>query len=450
MREVLRIRDFRYVAIGQFLSSVGDWFMLLAVPYFVLQLTGSTVASGLALATETVPALLLSPVAGVLVDRWDRRSVMIVTNLARAVAVSSMLFVRHSSQVWVIYLALLLEASFSQLFNPARQALTPALVGRGPLLRSANSLNALIGGVVRLVGAPLGGALYALLGFAPIVWIDTASYVIAAICLGLIAYRPPKADQAVTSEPTVRFASFVRSVNEGLAFVRSTPGFAALFTAGGLAAIGNSTLTVLLVPYVSVVLDATARTLGILFAFFGAGFVIGAPVARRLGNKLPDRVLLTGSFLALALAFLATFNIHSTRVDAVLFTFIGISAICAFVTVDTLLQSNTPDDILGRVSASYATVQAAAAIIGGFGGAALSGVVGVVPAMNIATALVFLASVAALFVRDGSFVAGGKTPQQGNLGEEPEGSLRRAVSADGDAEESARNRNDTGGGKASR
>jgi Na+/melibiose symporter-like transporter len=229
VRDVLRNRDFRYLLAGQALSRFGDWFMLLAVPYFVLRLTGSTLASGLSLATETVPALLLSPVAGVFVDRWDRRRTMIVTNVARAGVVFPMVLVHHRNQVPLIYAALFAEASLSQLFNPAWQAVIPAIVGRGPELRSANSLDGLVSGIVRLLGAPAGGALYAFLGFGPIVWADTGSYCVAAVFVGLVGYRAPREDHAEPHASGSAWPVFLRQAREGWTYVRKTPGFTALF-----------------------------------------------------------------------------------------------------------------------------------------------------------------------------------------------------------------------------
>ena len=109
--------------VGEFISGIGDWLLQMAAPYFVLKLTGSTLATGLSLAAGTVPALVLGPVAGALVDRWNRRHTMIATDLARMAAVSLMLLVHHPNQVGLIYAALILESCFSQLSSPAAAAL---------------------------------------------------------------------------------------------------------------------------------------------------------------------------------------------------------------------------------------------------------------------------------------------------------------------------------------
>lgn len=91
--DALRVRDFRLLWAGRFVSLLGTWLLTVAVPAYVLELTGSLMATGLTLAAEYLPLLLLGPLAGVLSDRWDRRRVMLATDLFRAVVVAAMLVV---------------------------------------------------------------------------------------------------------------------------------------------------------------------------------------------------------------------------------------------------------------------------------------------------------------------------------------------------------------------
>lgn len=100
MLGTLRIRDYRLLLTGQLLSSTRNWLLLVAAPFFVFRLTGSTMATGLSMAAETVPAILLGPVAGVFVDRWDRRWTMIATDALRAGAVLLLLLVHSRLVVW--------------------------------------------------------------------------------------------------------------------------------------------------------------------------------------------------------------------------------------------------------------------------------------------------------------------------------------------------------------
>lgn len=398
---VLRIRDYRLVAAGQLLSSLGDWLLLVAAPFFVLRLTGSTLATGVALAAGTVPALLIGPVAGVFADRWDRRRTMVISDLLRAGAVALMLLVHRPDQVWLIYVALVAEASFGQFFAPARKALIPALVGRGAQLGAANSFAALVSGTVQLVGGPIGGALYVAVGFAPVVAIDAASYLASAILITRVSHHP-----ASTTEPrlagTPPLRRFAGELRAGVAHVRSTPGLPALFTVAAVFFVGNAALTALLVPYIGTVLHAAAGTLGVLFAALGVGYLAGAPLSRCVAARFTTRTIAIGSLAALGAVFAATFNIHDISWDLALFTLIGPPAVCFLVTVDTFLARSTPDHLLGRVSSAYGMAGAAATLIGMLAGAALGQQIGIGTTMNLAAAAVAASAAAAFLIPRGS------------------------------------------------
>src|SRR5579859_5027569 len=141
MFQALRIRDFRLMWAGGLVSALGSWLLTLAIPTHILLVTGSLRATGLTVAAEYLPILVLGPVAGVFADRWDRRRLMIATNLLCAAAVAAMLLGTPPGRYWVMYLALIAENSGFVLYAPAWQARTPAIVGTGPMLSSANTLN---------------------------------------------------------------------------------------------------------------------------------------------------------------------------------------------------------------------------------------------------------------------------------------------------------------------
>jgi predicted MFS family arabinose efflux permease len=393
---VLRIRDYRFLASGQLLSSLGDWFLLLAVPYYVLELTGSAMASGFSLAAGTVPALVLGPLAGALVDRWNRLRVMIAADLGRMVAVSLMLWVDSPDEVWLIYVALVLESSLSQMFAPASAALLPQLVGRAGDLHSANSMSALIVGSIRLVGGPLGGAVYGGLGFMAVVAIDTFSYACSALCLSMVRYRPRTTAHRRTGagrrQVQVPLHRLVVEIRDGVAQIRHSPWLAALAAAGALFAFATSAVNVGLIPYMDRVLHASPQILGLLFGAFGAGFLLGVPLSRALARRLTDRTVLVGSLAALAVAFTATFNIPVIGWSAVLFLTIGAPLVCFTITSGTFVARHTPDAVLGRVSATNGFLQAAASLSGMLAGSLLSEALGVVTMMNLCCVTVALAA----------------------------------------------------------
>ncbi|MFI6099421.1 MFS transporter [Lentzea sp. NPDC051213] len=178
-------RDFRFLWGGRAISLLGSWLLVVAVPAHVYALTGSMLATGLTLAAEYLPALVLGPVAGVLVDRWDRRRVMIAADLVRAAAVAGMLVGTPAA----IYAAVVAESVGAVVFRPAAQALVPAVVGTGDALGSANSWNAATDGVVRLLGPPLGGVLLVWAGFEVLVGLDVASYLVSAVAVAMTGRR---------------------------------------------------------------------------------------------------------------------------------------------------------------------------------------------------------------------------------------------------------------------
>lgn len=397
MFSALRIRDYRLLASGQLLSSLGDWFLLLAAPYYVLDLTGSTMASGFSLVAGTVPALLVGPLAGAFVDRWNRLYIMVGTDLVRMAAVSLMMLVDSSGEVWLIYVALILESTMSQLFGPASAALLPELVGRGPHLQAANSLSALIVGVIRLVGGPLGGALYAAFGFVPLVAFDAFTYLCSALFLVQIRYRPLKAGRS-TGAKRGKVRRLLGEVRAGATHVWRDTWLLALLAASALSQVGTSAMNVTLVPYMDKVLHASAQTLGLLFGAFGAGFLLGVPICRALSKRFTDRTVLAGSLAWLAGTFALTFNVHVIAWDAVLFATLGPPMVCFGITSGTFVARHTPDDILGRVSSTNGFLQAAASLSGMVVGSLLSQELGIVATMNLACVIIALSAVTALLM----------------------------------------------------
>src|SRR6202034_3885038 len=150
---------------------------------YILAATASLRDTGLTLAAEYLPRLLLGPVAGAVADRWDRRRLMIAANLFCAGAVAAMLLGTSPGRYWVLYVALIAESSGATLYAPALQARTPAIVGTGPLLSSANSLATASSGIVRLIGGPLGGVLLAVCGIRWLICADTLSYLLSGVVL---------------------------------------------------------------------------------------------------------------------------------------------------------------------------------------------------------------------------------------------------------------------------
>jgi len=283
VRDALRIRDFRLLWSARLVSALGTWLLVIAVPAFVLQLTGSLMAAGLTLAAEYLPVLLLGPLAGVLTDRWDRRRLMIATDLFRAGAVGLLLLVGSADRVWIVYLALAAESAGSMFFRPALQAHTPAVVGTGPALSGANALNALIDGTVRLLGAPLGAAVMVWFGYRALVLGDVASYLVSAMVIACTSRA-----HAVLAGTMTTLRQIAADMSEGWRRLHGERMSRRLLPITVIFLAANASLSALLVPFAVTELGGRQQA-GLVVSALGVGFLVGTPVIRVLLNRVQPR-----------------------------------------------------------------------------------------------------------------------------------------------------------------
>jgi len=188
---LLRQRNYSLLWSSQLISQIGNWALLAALPFLVFQLTGSILATGIMFIVEVIPSILLGSVAGVFVDRWNRRWTMIGANVFRGLLLLLLLTFRSAEQVWVVYVIAFFASVANLFFSPANNALLPQLVTKDELV-SANSLDALGENVARNVGPALGGVLLAAAGMAVVALVDVGSYLIGAGLIFLIqGPKPP-------------------------------------------------------------------------------------------------------------------------------------------------------------------------------------------------------------------------------------------------------------------
>ena len=176
---LLRRRDFGLLWAGGLISETGDWFLLVGLPVWVLQVTGSSLVTATVFLVGLLPGLVVGPLAGVLVDRWDRRRTLVAVSLAQAAFLLPLLAVDGRDRLWIVYLVMAVEASLAQLNDPARNALVPSLVSKADLV-GANALIGLNSNLARLVGSPLGGILVEVAGLPGLVIGDAASFLLGA------------------------------------------------------------------------------------------------------------------------------------------------------------------------------------------------------------------------------------------------------------------------------
>lgn len=156
MLATLRQRNFALLWFGGLISETGDWLLIIGLPIYVYLLTGSALQTSALFMVELLPTILLGSVAGVFVDRWDRRRTLVIGNILQGAVLLSLLAVHSPSRLWLVYVVALIESIVSQFVGPSVNALLPNLVDDEHII-AANSLVAMNSNLARLVGSPRGG-----------------------------------------------------------------------------------------------------------------------------------------------------------------------------------------------------------------------------------------------------------------------------------------------------
>ena len=350
-------RDFRLLYLGTLISLGGDWFLTVALLDLVLQLTGSATLASLILLCQTLPIFLFTPHAGHVIDRLDRRKLMIAVDLLRAAACLLPLLARTPALLPFAYAGVILISIGSAYFEPASQAALPNLV-RDEELGAANVLMGSTWGTMLAVGAGLGGAVTMLLGRDASFVFDALSFLLSA---GLLwSMRGSFSLGRAEARPT-----FIASMRETVHFARNAPRVLGLLTVKGGYGLGAGVVAMLSV-FGREVFHAGAFGIGLLFAARGAGALLG-PFFLRGAVRTDDARYRAIAFCVLAFgagyAALAISTTLAAGVAAIAFAHLGGGAAWQISTYG--LQRETPDHIRGRVfAADYGFVTLTMALSG--------------------------------------------------------------------------------------
>ena len=356
MLRALRNRSFSLLWAGQTVSRVGDFLYQVALAWWVLEHTGSAAAMSAVLIVSFAPMLLFLLLGGVMVDRYPRVPVMLVSDVARgaAVLVVGGLALAGRLELWHVYAASLLFGLVDAFFQPAVTAYVPEVVPPDDL-PSANSLSSISLQLGRVIGPGLGGAIIGLVGIAGAFMLNGASFLVSAAFLAPLLFMSKRPSPAA-AEPGAPRASAPRSsvvgdLREGLATVAGSP---VLWISIAVFALTNVTLagpySVAMPFLVKDNLHKDVDTLGWLYAMFPIGYVLGVLWMGRL-RRIRRRGLVMNLGLALAAVMLGIFGFGLPLAVLMAAAVINGAALeagnLAWV---NLLQERVPADKLGRVS----------------------------------------------------------------------------------------------------
>ncbi|HMA34631.1 MAG TPA: MFS transporter [Chloroflexia bacterium] len=370
---VLGYSNFRKLWIGQVISNVGDNFTMMAQLVLVNQITGSTLAlAGMAIAL-TLPRLLFSLLAGVFVDRLDRRQLMIVADLLRMLLVLPMALVHRPDQVWIFYLCGFATSAVSTLFDPAKSALLPQLVPEQDLTRT-NAFSQATMMLALLVGPLLAGVILEATAPSIAFVIDAVSFGISAAFIARIAVPVLARPRVPAAGPGAAVRTVLAEATEGVRALFGIREVRAVALVFAVAMLGLGAINVLAVAYLTRSFGVGPSGLGLLQTAQAIGMILGSIVVGQwLAGARPAAVISGGmaivGFCLVGLAFAPSY-----LVVLALGLVIGLAIAPVEAVASTLQQTAVPDAQRGRVGAGMNTIIVSANLLS----MSLAGVAGAV------------------------------------------------------------------------
>jgi dTMP kinase len=352
--------------VAQVVSALGDWIGFLAVVAIAGRVGGGAGAISLVMSARMVPGLFLAPLAGVLVDRWDRRRVMVLCDLSRAGILLGLPFVRTVPQL--VLASLLLEVA-TLLWSPAKEASVPNLVPTGHLT-TANSLS-----MAAAYGTfPVASLLFALLekggdrlagvdalSFARFgqngsmaIYVDVLTFAASAIFISTLVLPPSR--KVRNAELDVDLGSPIRELREGWAFMFTTPLVRTVMIALGAGLIGGGMVVPLGDVFSTQVLHSGSAGFGLLMSAMGFGMALGVVLLSSIQKRLPKARVFTLAVLGAGVALFAAASMSSTPVALTCVGALGLCTGAVYVLGFTILHESVEDDLRGRVFSSIYTL----------------------------------------------------------------------------------------------
>jgi MFS family permease len=343
----LRYRNYRLFFSGQGISLIGTWVQRITMPWLVYHMTGSTLLLGVVSFAGQIPTFLLSPISGVLTDRWNRYRVLVFTQVLSMVQAFILAFLSLTGliQVWHIVVLGIALGCINAFDVPARQSFVINMVEKKNDIGNAIALNSVMFNSARLIGPSVAGILLAATSEGICFLINAVSYlfVIASLLMMKVTLiRPEKKDKQI-----------IRDLKEGISYSFGFSPIKHLLIQLGIVSITGMSYSVLMPVFSTEVLHGDSHTYGFLMGATGFGALIGAAFLAsretviRLGRIIPAAAIIFGAGLVF-LSFSRSFLFSMT-----LMVFIGIGMMMQTAASNTVLQTITEDDKRGRVMSFY-------------------------------------------------------------------------------------------------
>jgi dTMP kinase len=361
---VLRVPGFLPLITAQFVSSLGDWIGFLAIIAIAGDISRSGFAIGLVMTARMVPSVFLAPVGGALVDRWNRKTVMVTCDIGRCGLIALIPF--WDNLLGLVVLSFFIEV-LTLLWSPAKDSTVPNIVKDPDQLNAANSL-----GVFAAFGTfPLGAIFFSILtgigvwigGFEHLhrfeqqqpllpILVDASTFLVSALLISRL--RQPEGDRAAPKK--IPIAQTTRDIWDGLKFIRGNALVRGVMIGLGGGLIGGGLIIPLGTLFANDVLRGGAGTFGVLMIAFGGGATIGLLTLLAFQRRLPREPVFSASVMLAGLSIIGVAWTSSLPLAFLLVAAAGAFSGCAYVTGFTLLQEGVSDDLRGRTFGTLYTV----------------------------------------------------------------------------------------------
>lgn len=346
-------RNFRWLWISQVISLLGDWFNLIASAALLSQLTDSGLAIGSLFVVRMLAPFIVTPFAGVIADRYNRKLILILTDVVRGITVIGFLFISRPEDVWLLYLLTAIQLGTGGFFFPTRNAILPDLVSPNEL-GTANTLMSITWSTMLAIGAALGGLVAGLWGNTPAFILDALTFFVSAACILRVSYTL-SADAAAADKS---IGAALQQYAEGLNYIKERIDQLFIVMLKGTNALVISTgfqiIQVVITESIFVIGQGGGISLGLLFGTAGIGTGLGPIMARAITGD-DDRKIRWGIGIAWIISAVGVLIVSTlASFPWVLFgTFLrGFGGGIVWVSSTQLLLQLVPGQIRGRVFAT--------------------------------------------------------------------------------------------------
>jgi CRP-like cAMP-binding protein/sugar phosphate permease len=385
MFAIFRHRDFSLLWLAQLISTAGSALTDLAAGIWVYRETGSALAVALTLMATAIPSLVVGLLAGVYVDRHDRKRILVVTCLVQAVIVAFIAAVVEFDSIIGLYALLLLNAGVKQFFDPAHDSLIPEIASDEELA-GANAFLSIAAFGSTAIGFAGAGLLASTVGLTWAFILDALSFV---VCAGLIAlmgrYPMPTPDDEAS------VSVIAANLRIGIGTLFGTPIIRSLFVVGAFMFVSFGLWNVLLLPFSIEVLGATEFEYGLQEGLTSVGFVVGSLLMARFSRLLPEPAWIVVSLVGMGIIGLAYATATSVPLAILYVTISGLLQPPSSISRQVLLQRHTPREVRGRVFSAFYVMRDVVFLLG-MAGAGLADFVDIRLLLVFAAILLFVSA----------------------------------------------------------